>query len=76
MIDTAARIADNDAIAYGNLQEVRAYESRGLWFDAAKTIAGEIPGVSAILDWSGKMPGDPLQQMFVGDAPWVRTWRP
>jgi hypothetical protein len=69
VIDTAARIADNDAIAYGNLQDVRAYESRGLWFDAAKTIAGEIPGVSAILDWSNKMPGDPLHQMFVGDAP-------
>lgn len=69
VIDTAARIADNDAIEYGNLQDVKAYESRGMWFDMGKTIAGEIPGVSAILDWNGKMPGDPLHQMFVGDAP-------
>ena len=69
VIDTAAQIADNDAIEYGNLQEVKAYESRGMWFDAAKTIAGEIPGVSAILEWNGKLPGDPLHEMFVGDAP-------
>ncbi|MGO4442229.1 hypothetical protein AB4Z42_02610 [Mycobacterium sp. 2YAF39] len=69
VIDTAARIADNDAIEYGNLQDVKAYESRGQWFEMAKTIGGEIPGVDALLDWNGKMPGDPLQQMFVGDAP-------
>jgi hypothetical protein len=69
VIDSAANIADNDAIAYGNLQEVKAYESRGMWFDVAKTIGGEIPGVSAILEWNGKVPGDPLQQIFVGDAP-------
>jgi len=69
VIDTGARIADNDMIAYGNAEEAKAYESRGMWFDAAKTIAGEIPGVSAILDWNSKIPGDPLHSMFVGDAP-------
>lgn len=69
VIDTAARIADNDAIAYGNYQDVKAYESRGMWFEMGKAIAGEIPGVSAILEWNGKMPGDPLHQIFVGDAP-------
>ncbi|MFI5509060.1 hypothetical protein ACIA48_16440 [Mycobacterium sp. NPDC051804] len=69
VIDSAANIADNDAIAYGNLQDVLAYESRGMWFDVAKTIGGEIPGVSTILDWSDKVPGDPLHQIFVGDAP-------
>ena len=69
VIDSAANIADNDAIDYGNLQEVLAYESRGMWFDMAKTIGGELPGVGAILEWNGKMPGDPLHQIFVGDAP-------
>ncbi len=57
VIDSAANIADNDAIAYGNLQEVNAYESRGQWFDFAKTVGGEIPIVKSILDWNGKMPG-------------------
>ena len=69
VIDTGANIADNDAIAYGDLQDVNAYESRGLWFDFAKTLGGEIPGVSAILEWNDKIPGDPLHQIFVGDAP-------
>ena len=58
VIDTAASIADNDAIAYGNLQDVNAYESRGQWFDIAKTLGEEIPGVSALLDWNSKMPVD------------------
>lgn len=69
VIDSAANIADNDAIEYGNLQEVLAYESRGMWFDVAKTIGGELPGVGAILEWNSKIPGDPLHQIFVGDAP-------
>jgi len=69
VIDTGANIADNDAIAYGNLQEVNAYESRGQWLEFAKTLGGEIPGVSAILDWNSKMPVDALQQIFVGDSP-------
>ena len=69
VIDSAANIADNDAIAYGNLQDVLAYESRGMWFDMAKTIGGEIPGVGTILEWGDKIPGDPLHQIFVGDAP-------
>lgn len=69
VIDSAANIADNNAIAYGNLQDVKAYESRGMWFDVAKTIGGEVPGVSTILDWNDKIPGDPLHQIFVGDAP-------
>ena len=69
VIDSAANIADNDAIAYGNLQDVKAYESRGMWFDVAKTIGGEVPGVSTILGWNDKIPGDPLHQIFVGDAP-------
>ena len=69
VIDTAASIADNDAIAYGNLQDVKAYESRGQWFEFAKTLGGEIPGVSAILDWNSKMPVDALQEIFVGQAP-------
>jgi hypothetical protein len=69
VIDSAANIADNDAIAYGDQQEVLAYESRGMWFDVAKTIGGEIPGVGTILAWGDKIPGDPLHQIFVGDAP-------
>lgn len=69
VIDSGANIADNDAITYGNLQDVKAYESRAQWFDVAKTLGGEIPGVSTILEWNGKIPGDPLQQIFVGDAP-------
>lgn len=69
IIDSGANVADNDAIKYGNLQDVRAYESRGQWFDFAKTLGGEIPGVKALLDFNGKMPVDPLQQIFVGDAP-------
>jgi hypothetical protein len=69
IIDAGANIADNDAIKYGNLQDVKAYESRGQWFDIAKTVGEEIPGVKAILDLNGKIPGDPLQQIFVGDQP-------
>jgi hypothetical protein len=68
LIDTGANIADNDAIAYGNLQDVNAYESRGKWFDVAEAIGSEIPGVRAILD-DERMPGDPLRDIFVGDAP-------
>ena len=56
VIDTGANIADNDAIAYGNLQDVNAYESRGQWFDFAKTLGEEIPGVSSILEWNDKIP--------------------
>lgn len=69
LIDSGANVADNDAIKYGNLQDVKAYESRGQWFDIAKSLGGEIPGVKALLDFNGKMPVDPLQQIFVGDAP-------
>ncbi|MFN3006636.1 hypothetical protein [Mycolicibacterium wolinskyi] len=69
VIDTAANIADNDAIAYGNLQEVRAHESRGEWFDMAKKLGGQIPGVKELLDSIGKMPGDPMKDLFVGDLP-------
>ena len=69
IIDSGANIADNDAIEYGNLADIRAYESRGEWFDAAKKIGGEIPGVKTFLDFADKIPGDPLQQIFVGDAP-------
>lgn len=69
VIDSAANIADNDAIAYGNLQDVLAYESRGMWFDVAKTLGGELPVVGTILEWNNKIPGDPLHQIFVGDAP-------
>ncbi|MCP2623018.1 hypothetical protein NLB33_09085 [Mycolicibacterium smegmatis] len=69
VIETAANIADNDAIAYGNLQEVRAYESRGEWLDLAKKLGGQIPGVREILDGFNKLPGDPLRDIFVGDPP-------
>jgi hypothetical protein len=69
VIDSAANIADNDLIEYGNLQEAKAYESRGMWFDVATTLGKEIPGVSAILEWNSRMPIDPLHQIFVGDAP-------
>ncbi len=48
---------------------MKAYESRGQWFDIAKTVGGEIPGVKAILDGADKIPGDPLHDIFVGDAP-------
>lgn len=69
VIDSAANMADNDAIKYGNLQEVNAYESRGMWFDMATTLGKEIPGVSSILEWADKGPVNPLQEIFVGDAP-------
>jgi hypothetical protein len=69
VIDAGANIADNDAIKYGNLQDIKAYESRGQWFDLAKTVGGEIPGVKDILGLNDKVPGDPLRQIFVGDAP-------
>jgi hypothetical protein len=69
VIDSAANIADNDAIAYGNLQDVNAYESRGRWFDFATTLGGEIPGVKSILEWNDKMPVNALQEIFVGEAP-------
>jgi hypothetical protein len=63
LIDTGANIADNDAVKYGHLQDVRAYESRGQWFDLAKVAGSEIPGISALLD------SDTIQNAFVGDAP-------
>lgn len=69
VIDSAANIADNDAIKYGNLQDVDAYKSRGDWVDLAKTLGKEIPVVKDILDGYGKIPGDPLKEMFVGEAP-------
>lgn len=69
VIDTAANIADNDAIQYGNLQDVKAFESRGQWFDIAKSLGDQIPGLNQILDSAGSLPGDPLHDIFVGDAP-------
>ena len=69
VIDAGANIADNDAIEFGNLQDVKAYESRGQWFDVATAIGSEIPGVKEIVDLNGKIPGDPLRQLFVGNAP-------
>ncbi|WP_156744326.1 hypothetical protein [Mycobacterium sp. 1164985.4] len=69
IIDSGANVADNDAIKYGNMQDVKAYESRGQWFDIAKTLGNEIPGVKAFLDYAGKGPVDPLQEIFVGEAP-------
>ncbi|KUI13723.1 hypothetical protein AU192_06045 [Mycobacterium lehmannii] len=69
IIDSGANIADNDAIKYGNLQEVRAYESRERWFELAKAAGGEIPGVKTILEYYDKMPDDPLHGIFIGDAP-------
>ncbi|SER14845.1 hypothetical protein SAMN04488583_4476 [Mycobacterium sp. 88mf] len=69
VIDSAANAADNDAIKYGNLQDVKAFESRGKWFEVATTIGSEIPGVKAVLDGAGKIPGVSLQDIFVGQAP-------
>lgn len=69
VIDTAANIADNDAIQYGNIQDVKAFESRGQWFDIAKSLGDQIPGLNQILDSAGSLPGDPLHDIFVGDAP-------
>lgn len=69
VIETAANLADNDAIKYGNLQDVRAYESRGEWLDAAKKLGGQIPVFKELLDSIGKMPGDPLKEIFVGNLP-------
>ncbi|MGA5537353.1 hypothetical protein [Mycolicibacterium nivoides] len=76
VIDSAANIADNDAIKYGNLQDVDAYKSRGDWVDLAKKFGGQIPGVKEILDGFGKMPGDPLKDMFVGEAPTADPAKP
>lgn len=76
VIDSAANIADNDAIKYGNLQDVDAYKSRGDWLDLAKKFGGQIPGVKEILDGFGKMPGDPLKEMFVGEAPTADPAKP
>lgn len=69
VIDSAANAADNDAIKYGNLEDVKAYESRGRWFEAATTIGAEIPVVKSVLDGAGKIPGLSLQDIFVGEAP-------
>ncbi|MBP2453551.1 TPR repeat region-containing protein [Mycolicibacterium lutetiense] len=69
VIETAANIADNDAIKYGNLEDVRAYESRGEWLDAAKELGGQVPVLKELLDGIGKMPGDPLKEIFVGNLP-------
>lgn len=76
VIDSAANIADNDAIKYGNLQDVDAYKSRGDWVDLAKTLGKEIPVVKDILDGYGKIPGDPLKEMFVGEAPTADPAKP
>ncbi|SIN56182.1 TPR repeat region-containing protein [Mycobacteroides abscessus] len=42
------------------------YEAKSGWFDTAKGIAGNIPGVSDVL---GKIPDPLLKDMFVGTAP-------
>ncbi|WP_029110934.1 hypothetical protein [Mycobacterium sp. URHD0025] len=76
VIDTAANIADNDAIKYGNLQDVDAYKSRGEWLDIAKTAGKEIPILKDILDGYGKIPGDPLREMMVGQAPTADPAKP
>lgn len=76
VIDSAANIADNDAIAYGNLQDVDAYKSRGEWVDMAKKLGEQIPGVREILDGYGKMPGDPLREIMYGEAPTADPAKP
>ncbi len=44
-------------------------KAAGVWFEVATTLGQEIPGVKSILEWNDKMPMDPLQEIFVGDAP-------
>ncbi|MGV0656737.1 hypothetical protein ABQE48_23115 [Mycolicibacterium thermoresistibile] len=76
VIDSAANIADNDAIQYGNLQDVEAHKSRGEWLDRAKSLGEQVPAVKQILDAYGKLPGDPLREILVGEAPTADPAKP
>ena len=53
-----------------------AWEKKGEWFDAAKTVVGELPRVKEAVDIYDKIPGDPLRDLFVGDQPKPGTLAP
>jgi len=69
VVDTSSNIAANDVIHDQNAAAQAAYHNREHWFDVAKSFGGEVPGVKDILDGIGKLPGDPLHDMFIGAPP-------
>jgi len=69
VVDTSSNIAANDVIHDQNAAAQAAYHNREHWFDAAKSLGGQIPGVKDILDGIDKVPGNPLHDMFIGDPP-------
>jgi hypothetical protein len=69
LVEHSSTEAANDLIDYGNATAHSAYNNRQQWFDIGKDIAGEIPVVKGFLDAAGRVPGDPLQQLFVGGPP-------
>jgi hypothetical protein len=69
LIEYASTAAANDVIDDDNAAAKHAWEQRQEWFGLGKALGGEIPVVKDFLDAAGKIPGDPLTELFVGDAP-------
>lgn len=66
IIDGGANLAAEHAGLNADQAAKELYEAKSGWFDTAKGIAGNIPGVSDVL---GKVPDPLLKDMFVGTAP-------
>jgi len=46
-----------------------AWEKKGEWYDVIHDTASEIPRLKEAVGMLDKMPGDPLRDLFVGEAP-------
>jgi hypothetical protein len=46
-----------------------AWEKKGQWYDLIHDVVGEAPRMSQAVDVYDTIPGDPLRQLFVGEAP-------
>ncbi|WP_319452981.1 MULTISPECIES: EspA/EspE family type VII secretion system effector [unclassified Mycobacterium] len=53
-----------------------AWEKKGQWFDLVHDVVGEVPKASDAVAIYDKIPGDPLRDLFVGEAPTPGTVTP
>ncbi|MUM16525.1 MULTISPECIES: WXG100 family type VII secretion target [unclassified Mycobacteroides] len=56
--------------------KLETYNKHGQWYDAGKSFAELFPYTAPAAEVYGKLPGDPLRDMFVGEAPTPGTTDP
>ncbi|MFN8068189.1 MAG: hypothetical protein U0R77_05215 [Mycolicibacterium insubricum] len=69
VVESGANAAANDDISDANAAAKKAFDDRKVWFDGAKNIAGELPGVKEVVSAFNKLPSSLQDSMSVGTAP-------